>query len=248
MYFWACWFNRRYRLIAYLTLAVMATVLAALPAGLERHEGRWVLAKITSPERLRDIWQTGVGNTLLALLVVLLFAAADLGALGLGDDSERKNLDFLLTRPKSRQQLVWTGWAAGITQLLPMSVASLVTCLGVLAAMTKAWLPAGDLGLSVPLLATAAAMYTVAFFMATVTNSARHGYELAALVVVLYAGYHIAHSEWLYYNWDRLYLFGIFDWYLTPHQLFPLANLFFLGAAVVLLPYFAQIAFARRDW
>lgn len=253
MYFQACWFNRRYRLIAYLAGAVVVTVLATLPAGLERHEGRWVLAKITSHEQVVKIWQTGTGNTLVALLVILLFVAADLGALGLGDDSERRNLDFLLTRPRSRGQLVWAGWLAGLTQLLPLFIVPLLTCLLVLAAITHELLSGEALRLSVPLFAMAAAMYTLAFSMATLTASARHGYELAALVVVLYVGYHFVQSQWWEAlargsNWDNLYLYGVFDWYVSPHQLFPLANLLFLASAVFLLPYFAQLGFARRDW
>ena len=248
MYFWACWFNRRYRLIAYLTLAVAITLLAALPAGLEYHEGRWVLVKITSHEQLVRIWHTGVGNTLVALLVILLFVAADLGALGLGDDSERRNLDFLLTRPRPRSHLVWSGWLAGLTQLLPLVIVPLLTCLLVLAGMTHDLLPGEPLRLCVPLFAMAAAMYSVAFFMATVTASARHGYELAALAIVLYTGYYFTRSGWWwYYDWEGLYLYGAFDWYLAPHQLFPLANLLLMVVATCLLPYFAQLSFARRD-
>ncbi len=250
MYFWACWFNRRYRLIAYLAGAAVVTVLATLPAGLEHHEGRWVLIKITSHEQVVKIWQTGTNNTLVALLVILLFVAADLGALGLGDDSERRNLDFLLTRPRSRGQLVWAGWLAGLTQLLPLLIVPLLTCLLVLAAMTHELLSGEALRLSVPLFAMAAAMYTLAFSMATLTASARHGYELAALVVVLYVGYHLVQDQWWWYHdwWNGLYLYGVFDWYASPHQLFPLANLLFLAGAVFLLPYFAQHSFARRDW
>ena len=248
MYFWACLFNRRYRLIAYLTLAIGVTLLAALPAGLEYHEGRWVLAKITLHEQLVKIWRIGVGNTLVALLVILLFVAADLGALGLGDDSERRNLDFLLTRPRPRHHFVWSGWLAGLTQLLPLVIVPFLTCLVVLVGMTHELLPGELLRLSVPLLAMAAVMYSVAFFMATVTASARHGYEMAALVIVLYMGYYLTQGGWWwYYDWESLYLYGAFDWYLPRHQFFPLANLLLVSVAICLLPYFAQLSFDRRD-
>jgi hypothetical protein len=231
-----------------LALAVALAVLATLPAGLELHEGRWVVARITSPAQVIKIWQTGIGNNLVALLVALLFVAADLGVLGLGDDPERTNLDFLMSRPRSRAHLVWSGWLAGLTQLLPLLVLPLLTCLGVLGAMTHALLPEDLLRLSVPLFTMVAAMYTLAFLAATVTASARHGYELAALTVVLYVGFHLAQSEWFwFYDWERLYLYGVFDWYLTPHQLFPSANLLFVVGAILFLPYLAQLSFARRD-
>ncbi|MGA3165969.1 MAG: ABC transporter permease subunit [Terriglobia bacterium] len=253
MYFWACWFNRRYRLIAYLALTLVLVVLAALPAGFERYQGHWAVVRITSPEHLAWVWNTGIGNTMAAMLVALVFIAADLGALGLGDDPERGNLDFLLSRPRFRAQLVWSGWFAGLTQLLPLLVLPLLTCLGVLAALTHTLRPGNLLRLSVPLFAMAAAMYTLAFFMATVARSARHGYELAALAVVLFLGYRLILSGegvvyWLWStDWIWKCLHGAFDWYLSPHQVFPSANLLFVVGAILFLPYLAQLSFARRD-
>jgi ABC-type transport system involved in multi-copper enzyme maturation permease subunit len=251
MYFWVCWFNRRYRLIAYLALTLVLVVLAALPAGLEKQQDHWIVVRITSQELLAWVWKTGIGNTLAAMLVALVFIAADLGALGLGDDPERGNLDFLLSRPRSRAQLLWSGWFAGLTQLLPLLVLPLLTCLGVLAALTHTMLPGNLLRLSVPLFAMAAAMYTLAFFMATVARSARHGYELAALATVLFLGYRLILSgegEYLFEaDWLWKCLHGAFDWYLSPHQVFPSANLLFVAGAILFLSYLAQLSFDRRD-
>lgn len=254
MYFRACWFNRRYRLIAYMALTLCLAVLASLPAGLERYQDHWTVVRIISQEGLALVWNTGVGNTLAAMLVALVFIAADLGALGLGDDSEQRYLDFLLSRPRSRAHLVWTSWLAGLTQLLPLLVLPLLTSLGVLAALTHALLPGNLLRLSVPLFAMAAAMYTLAFFMATATASARQGYELAALVAVLFLGYkailsgegELEYAMWRT-NWLWEYLRSAYDWYLSPHQVFPLANLLFVAAAILFLPCLAQLSFARRD-
>lgn len=253
MYIWACWFNRRYRLIAYLAITLVLVVLAALPAGFERYQGRWAVVRINSPEHLAWVWNTGVDNTVAVMLVALVFIAADLGALGLGDDPEQGSLDFLLSRPRSRADVVWTGWFAGLTQLLPLLALPLLTCLGILAALTHTFIPGSLLRLSVPLFAMAAAMYTLAFFMATVTASARHGYELAALAIVLFLGYRLILSgEMAVYElsstrWIWECLQSAFDWYLSPHQFFRWANLLFVVAATLLLPYLAQLSFARRD-
>jgi ABC-type transport system involved in multi-copper enzyme maturation permease subunit len=252
MYFWACWFNRRYRLIAYLALTLVLVVLAALPAGLEKLQGHWTVIRITSQEHLAWVWNTGSSNTVAVMLVALVFIAADLGALGLGDDPERGNLDFLLSRPRSRAQWVWSGWFAGLTQLLPMLVLPLLTSLGILAALTHTMLPGNLLRLSVPLFAMAAAMYTLAFFMTTVTASARQGYELAALAVVLFLGYRLILSgqgEFALWRTDWMWecLRSAFDWYLSPHQVFPSANLLFVTGAILFLPYLAQLSFDRRD-
>ncbi len=253
MYFWACWFNRRYRLIAYLALTLVLVILAALPAGFERYQGHWAVVRITSTKLLAWVWNTGSDNTLAAMLVALVFIAADLGALGLGDDPERGNLDFLLPRPRSRPQLVWTGWLAGLTQLLPLLVLPLLTCLAVLAALTHGLLPGHLLRLSVPLFAMAAAMYTLAFFMATATRSARHGYELAALAAVLFIGFRLIvageRGYWMMWStrwvWENLH--SAFNWYLSPRQLFPAANLLFLVGVILFLPYLAQLSFDRQD-
>src|SRR5437762_3108360 len=148
MYFWACWFDRRYRLIVYLALAVALAVLATLPAGLERHEGRWVMARITSPAQAISIWQTGIGNTLVALLVALLFIAADLGVLGWGDDPERTNLDIRKSRfvrsgssphPRTpRSAAINSKATSSATRVLPIPVCQiLMACAGeVIRAMT----------------------------------------------------------------------------------------------------------------
>jgi hypothetical protein len=148
---------------------------------------------------------------------------------------------------------VWSGWFAGLTQLLPLLVFPLLTCLSVLAALTHTLRPGYLLRLSVPLFAMAAAMYTLAFFMATVARSARHGYELAALAAALFLGYRLILIEqegayWLLstrWMWECLH--DAFDWYLSPRQLFPLANLLFVAGVILFLPYLAQLSFARRD-
>jgi ABC-type transport system involved in multi-copper enzyme maturation permease subunit len=235
-----------------LALTLVLVVLASLPAGLEKYEGQWAVVRISSQEHLTWVWNTGIGNTVAAMLVALVFIAADLGALGLGDDPERGNLDFLLSRPRSRAQLLWTGWFAGLTQLLPLLVLPLLTSLGVLAALTHALRPGYLLRLSVPLFAMAAAMYTLAFFVATVTESARRGYELVALAAVLFLGYRLNLTRGgVYLMWSTRWMWeclqGAFDWYLSPHQVFPSANLLFVAGAILFLPYLAQLSFDRRD-
>lgn len=168
--------------------------------------------------------------------------------MGLGDDSTRKSLDFLLTRPRSRSCFVWTAWAAGLTELVPLLVLPVLTSLAVMFSLTHALLPAELLRMSVPLFAVAAAMYTLAFALAAFTRSPRNGYELAALAVVLYAGVHYAQDQWWLVAGPQPYLYGAFDWYLTPHQFFPGANLAFLLAATLALPFLAQRSFSRREF
>jgi hypothetical protein len=48
-------------------------------------------------------------------------------------------------------------------------------------------------------------------------------------------------------DWIWKCLHSAFDWYLSPHQLFPLANLLFVAGVILFLPYLAQLSFARRD-
>jgi len=248
MYFRICWLDKRYRLAAYLTLVTAITVLATLPAGLEFHEGRWVLMKITTYEQVLQIWQAGTDHTLKAMLFLLLFIAADLGALGLGDDSTRRSLDFLLTRPRSRSHFVWTAWLAGVTELVPLLVLPVLTSLAVLFSLTHSLLPREILRMSVPLFAIAAAMYTLVFALAAITQSPRNGYELAAFVIVLYWGVHYTQDIWWLSDYYKPYVFRAFDWYLTPHQLFPGANLVFVVAATLALPLLAERSFRRREF
>jgi hypothetical protein len=210
MYFWTCWYTRRYRLAIYLTIAVALTILGALPEALENHAGRWVVPAMT-PGRAAHIWDAGVEHTLTLLLVVLLFAAADLGALALGEDTKRRDLDFLLTRPRPRHYFIWTSWVAGLTGLVPLLVLPILTSILVLFTMTHVMFAGGLLQQCVPLFAMAIALYTLVFLLATLTGGPQNGFQLAALIIILYNGFNFARNEAWFYRDYRPRYYGAFD-------------------------------------
>lgn len=246
MYFRTCWYIKRYRLTVYLSLAVALTFLGTIPDAFEYQSGHWVLPKIT-PQLAAHIWDAGTDHTLVLLLIVMLFAAADLGALALGDDTKRRDLDFLITRPRARRYFIWTGWLAGLTELIPLLIVPLLTSVFSLFYMTNVLLPGSLLPRSVDLFALAATMYTVVFLLATLTGSAQNGFQFAALLVVFYAGYHYAQDQvWFMADYRPKY-FGAFDWIESSHQLFPFAHLALLACLTLALPFIAEAGFSRRD-
>jgi ABC-type transport system involved in multi-copper enzyme maturation permease subunit len=233
-------------LAIYLTIAVVLTILGALPEAFEYRAGHWVILAMT-PDRAARIWDVGVDHTLSLLLVVLLFAAADLGALALGEDTKRRELDFLLTRPRPRHYFIWTSWLAGLTELVPLLVLPILTSILVLFTLTRAMLAGRLLQQCVPLFAMAAALYTLVFLLATATGSAQNGFQFAALIIILYNGFNYARNEAWFYRDYRPKYYGAFDWYQSSHQLFPYVSLVLLVCATLMLPLLAQAAFKRRD-
>ncbi|MHB8654102.1 MAG: hypothetical protein ACYDA9_09505 [Terriglobia bacterium] len=247
MYFWTCWYTRRFRLAIYLTIAIVLTILGALPEAFVYRAGHWVVPPMT-PAFAARIWDAGADHTLTLLLVVLLFAAADLGALALGEDTKRRELDFLLTRPRPHHYFIWISWLAGLTELVPLLVLPIVTSILVLFTLTHTMLAGGLLRHCVPLFAMAAALYTLVFLLATLTGGAQNGFQFAALIIILYNGFNYARNEVWFYRDYRPKYYGAFDWYHSSHQLFPFANIVLLICVTLMLPLLAQAGFKRRDF
>jgi len=257
MYFWTCWISKRYRLAIDLTLAIALTLFATLPAGIVYRYGRLELAPMT-PQQVVKTWSSGVENSLMLLLVLLLFAAADLGALAMGEGSKRQDMDFLLTRPRPRRYFVWISWLAGLSQLAPLLGLSVLTSLITLFAMTHVLLPGPLLTLSVAILVEAVAMFTLVFVLVVLTRSAQNSFLITGLVLIAFAilgfvrdpnrtnpGY-FQYAIWFDSDYRPKY-FGMFDWYTSPHQPFPLANVVLLLCVTLALPLIAQFGFERRD-
>jgi ABC-type transport system involved in multi-copper enzyme maturation permease subunit len=246
MYFRICWYTKRYRLIVYLTLAMVLTVLGCLPEALESRGGHWVLADMTA-FRVARIWNAGTENTLALLLVIMLFAAADLGALAMGEDTKRRELDFLLTRPRRRSYFIWTSWLAGVGELIPLLVLPGLTSILVMFYMTHTMLAGPLVQMAMVIFVMAAGMFALVYMLATLTGSATNGFQIAGFVIFLYAGINYARNEvWFDPDYRPKY-FGAFDWLESPHQFFPYANLVLLIAASLALPLLTQAGFKRKD-
>jgi len=248
MYFWTCWYTKRYRLIIYLALAVALVILGTLPAGMENHGGHWTFPKIVTPGHVRIIWEEGVDHTVGILLLFMLFAAADLGALAMGEDAKRRDIDFLLTRPRPRRYFVWTSWLAGITELVPLMLIPVLTSVLVMFLMSHAVSPGPLLTRCAEIFALAAAMYALAFVLSVLTRSAQSGFQLAAFVIVVYAGIFYARGEvWFLYSWPPYRYYGAFALFDLPSQGFRFANLVCMVMATLALPLIADLSFRRRD-
>lgn len=246
MYFWICWFTRRYRLIIYLTLAVALTVLGCLPEAFDFPNGHWALGQMTAM-RVAMVWDAGTLYTVGLMLVVMLFAAADLGALAMGEDSRRRELDFLLTRPKSRSYFIWTSWLAGLTELFPLMILPIATSIIVLFWMTHSIQGGVLIRTSLILFVMAAAMYALVFSFSSLSQTAQNGLQIAGFVVFLFAGYRYLRSDAWFDPTYHSEFWGAFDWIETRHQLFPDANLLILLGVVLVLPLVARARFERKD-
>ena len=253
MFFWNCWLRNRFRLVAYLVLGCALMLLATLPVTMKFVHGHWVWVQPASTADAMDAWRYGVEHVVLALIFLLLFCAADLGSLGVGESAARKEYDFLLTRPRARRHFVWSAWLAGFTQLcglalIPLTIATVTLfCLTSQLYMRHLWaLGLGAFELSV-------LVFSGAFALSIATGSNRSGFELAfCLLIVYYTAREVTWRAalWGYLGgWDaagQIYAHGAYDWLLT-HQHVNTLLLLLMLAATAALPLVAQFGFEGKD-
>jgi hypothetical protein len=250
MFFWNCWLRNRFRLVAYLVLGCALILLGTLPVTMKWVHGHWVWVHPETAADAMDAWRFGVEHVLLAMIFLLLFSAADLGSLGVGESAARKEYDFLLTRPRTRRHFVWTAWLAGFTQLCLLALTPLAIAVTTLYALTSRLYAHRLLLLSLGALELSVLVFSGAFALSIATGSDRSGFELVfSLLVVYYAVKQVFGSRWLdLYFWTsgNSYALGAYDWLLNDQRVRYAALLLMLTATAV-LPFLAQFGFERKD-
>ena len=256
MFFWTCWMRNRFRLVAYLVLGCALILLGTLPVTMKLVHGHWVWVHPSTVADAMDAWRVGVEHVLLAMIFLLLFSAADLGSLGVGESAAQKEYDFLLTRPRLRRHFVWTAWLAGLTQLCLLALIPLAVAVTTLYALTSRLCPDRLWPLSLGAFVLSVLVFSGAFALSVATGNTRNGSELAFCLLVVY--YSILQVNWYVGPWvfhrhkihmtdmSLIYAGGAYDWLLNDQRVNYSALLPML-AATVLLAILAQFAFARKD-
>jgi len=245
MYFRLCWLNSRYRLAIYLALAVALVLLATLPESFASRSGHWVIVHAATEKEAMRVWQEGVERAAFVLTVLLILAAADLGTLVLGDDPARKNLHFLLTRPKSRSHFIWMGWIAGLSELGALWLFSILLMISVLSWLTGAYIPGRLPKDCLSILILCAAAEGLAVYLSVATG-ARSGYLLAALVLIGVSGVRIAFEQ--IYSGRILNLYRVFNWLASGQSPVSNSTLALLGMAAPVFAFLARLHFESEEF
>jgi ABC-type transport system involved in multi-copper enzyme maturation permease subunit len=250
VFFWNCWVRNRFRLVAYLVLGCALILLGTLPVTMRWVHGHWVWVHPGTVKDAMDAWRFGVEHVALAMIFLMLFSAADLGSLGVGESAARREYDFLLTRPRTRRHFVWTAWLAGCTQLCLLALIPLAAAVMTLYALTSRLYPDRLWLLSLGMFELSVLVFSGAFALTLATGSSRNGLELVfSLLVVYYAVKQVIGGSWPYLSFwmpRNSYALGAYDWLLTDQQVHYGALLLMIPATVV-LPFLAQFGFDRKD-
>lgn len=252
MFFWNCWLRNRLRLAAYLVLGCALILMGTLPVTMNSIHGHWVWVHPKTVEAAVAAWDLGVEHTAAVMMFLLLFAAADLGSLGLGESAARKEYDFLTTRPRPRQHFVWTAWLSGLAQLCFLALIPLAVALLTLYVLTSGLYPDRLWLLCVGTLVLAALVFSTMFAMALATESNRNGFEVVfSLLIVYYVARLFVGSgrgRWFFslQQSPDTYAMGAYDWFLTEQRVHYFIPLLMIAAAAV-LPFVAQLRFERKD-
>jgi hypothetical protein len=250
VFFWTCWVRNRYRLIAYLALGCALVLMGTLPVTMAFVHGHWVWVHPKNVTDAKDAWRYGVEHSALVMLFLLLFSAADLGSLGVGESAGRKEYDFLLTRPRARRHFVWTAYLAGLTQLCLLALIQLVVAVTTLCALTSRIYLDRLWPLSLGAFILSLLVFSVAFALSVATGSSRNGFELVLCFLVIYVALKsVMFSFWVF---RFLWLTGdshtavAYDWLLTGQRVH-YGVLLMMVAATAILPFLAQFGFERKD-
>ena len=252
MFFWNCWLRNRFRLVAYLVLGCALVLLATLPVTMKSVHGHWVWVHPATAADAMDVWRYGIEHVALVLIFLLLFSAADLGSLGMGESAAQKEYDFLLTRPRLRRHFVWTAWLAGFTELCLLALITLAVAVSTLYALTSYLFPHRLGLLSLGAIELSVLLFSGAFALSIATDSSRSGFELVFALLIIY--YVVREVRWRLFifgfyrhaNFSPIYASGAYDWLLNDQQV-RYAVLLLMFAATAVLSFLAQLAFEKKD-
>jgi hypothetical protein len=162
----------------------------------------------------------------------------------MGDDSEQRTLEWLATRPRSRQHLACAAWAASVTNALLLVAEAVAVFIFLLLLSTRMLDVANSIHAAVALAAPVLAMLSLAYFLAVGTHSARNGYLLALFAVIFFAVLRFGYFNLVLKRYVPLWLFSTNNMY--QPQVTPAIAAWTLAAAV-LLSLGGAMLFARRD-
>lgn len=251
MYLWQYWRDTRRGVYIYLG-ALFLYALIWVPGMIHFNRIHHVFGS------RKDLWGAALSMTFAATLLCVVIMPFVLGNNNVGSEIGKGTGDFLLTRPRPRRYFVWTGWAAGMAELLAVMA---ITALVALGSMTLVIGPAlwrqarwtdrpfpQVPTMSVPLAAlslvlTAATIFGLTYFLTVLFKSAGRGVKVS--FVILYAsatvlllgagipplGSHFARQAG-----------ALVSWYLAPRVEIP-----FLTILALAFPLAAQVALSRSD-
>jgi hypothetical protein len=208
------------------------------------------------------------GNALLAIVVawvelgfLIAFIACLVGLRTIGTDIQKGFGDFLLTRPRSRKSVVWTGWAVGIAEIagIVLSDALLVAAIlyqenGPFWRHLPATVALDQQVVAVDIPLVVASIFTFAAFAFSATyfvNVVSRGRSPMLIFWPFYLYQQITnrHDSW----YSPCPGFLVQPYYaVLPHQpqyvhITEICTLCFLVLCVLAFPYATQCAFERMD-
>jgi ABC-type transport system involved in multi-copper enzyme maturation permease subunit len=252
VFFRTCWLRNRYRLVAYVVIGCALVLLGTLPVTMKSVHGHWVWVHPKTVVDAREIWRFGIEHVLFAMIFLLLFSAADLGSLGVGESAARKEYDFLLTRPRARRHFVWTAWLAGLSQLCVLTLIPLVVAVTTLYFLTSRIYPAPLWPRSLGAFILSLLVFSGAFALSVATGSSRSGFELAlSLLIINYVAQQMSwHFAFRAASHGRpfsspIYGEGAYGLINDPHLRYIVLSV--MVAATAVLPFLAQLRFERKD-
>jgi hypothetical protein len=202
MYYWKCWRDNRVGFFGYLISFFGLTGLWMYAM----HRANRVGHVIGTPE---ETWVFILSITFGLALLGASVVALGFGSNNAGTDIGSGSGDFLFTRPRSRAYYIWAGWTTGMVQIAFLTIFTVLASTICIYYQTDAgWrrLPGGAhqgmaafadvFVLILSVMATAAIIYGLTYFMGILTRSGRKAAIFSLGLIVAY-GVSQALLSWL---------------------------------------------------
>lgn len=247
MYFWKCWRESRAQFIAGLVVIVAICCSFAIP-----------VAKFGSPEMVKagvspsiaQVWSSVTRMILGAWgsMLILIFGLV-LGSTGLGKEFDRRTVSFLFTRPRYRRYWVWTGWSAGVSELVVVALLGVGITSGLLVFLTGHFYTWRVLAVVPGLALGGAVAYGLTCFMAVVTRSGRQGLSYA--IGILFVAIMVPGMARYFWNIDMPslwnFMIAMCEWAAATAHSFPFGALILWTIVALAFPLAAQLLVERAE-
>jgi ABC-type transport system involved in multi-copper enzyme maturation permease subunit len=241
MYVWKLWRDTRVRVLVCLLLGGVWVGLIAYGAATRTAENG------ATPRAVQALWSevTGWAVGVTALMAVL--AALALGEVAVGEEFAKGTVEILLTRPRRRRSIIWTGYIFGLGELVLLMLLTTLCSFVLLSSMSGMVFSWRMLATCILLLPMVSIVYGLGVLSSVLTKSGHRGAATALLFVLLYIAVltvlqfytHVRRPDWWFDTLD--------EWLTHPQASFPVLGLLGWTLLSLLLPLLAQWNLERKE-
>ena len=227
---------------------LVCLVLAIFWAGSMAYDtGRQAVDVRNAPPALEALWSQVTTWVLGITALMSVLAGLALVEVSLGNEFAKGTAEVLLTRPRRRRSLVWTGYLFGVAELALMMLLTSLCCLGILFYFSGTVVSWRLLATCILLFPMASIVFGIGYLFSVLAKSGPRGTAASLVVMLLYIAVlsvlqfhsHIRRPDW--------WLDALDQWIVGRNVAFPVFGLIGWTLVSLLPPFLTQWNLERKQ-